>query len=398
MSKKKILIFSDSPFSTTGLARQTRYFLRMFPEFDFYMYASNHQYFNIIRGRQIPLMATDEFENIKQLMVPAKGQYDSSGVPQAIQDIKPDFLLSFVDFQHMDAIAEQIKQLSIVEGFKWIHYMNVDRYDFATFEFERMQYVDRIITSSKFGYDHLHSIGFRKPEKYIWHAIDAEEFPSVSRQQLRTTKKEYFGKDNAKKTVVGTVNRMFARKDPVRLMWIFDQFHKQNKDSLLYMHGNVVSYEKQNMAMIRHVMNLTPGSAQFRSPDYEEVSGVSQEDLNKIYRMFDIFISTSTGEGFGYSTVEALLTETPIIGPRNTTFPELIGDNGYLVDCDDWTFVYGLYSSPWPIVNKDKYVKQLQYVHDNMDEAKQKAKSGRKWVLKNLNLDTIRKQWLEIFQ
>lgn len=50
---------------------------------------------------------------------------------------------------------------------------------------------------------------------------------------------------------------------------------------------------------------------------------VSDEEIARLYRSADVFISPSLYEGFGYTPVEAAMCGTPVICTRETALPEV---------------------------------------------------------------------------
>ena len=61
-------------------------------------------------------------------------------------------------------------------------------------------------------------------------------------------------------------------------------------------------------------------------------SFLSRRDLNNLYNIFDVFLSTTSGEGWGLTTIEAAITKTPLVIPKCTSFPEIFGDNYKMFD------------------------------------------------------------------
>ncbi|RKS83224.1 glycosyltransferase involved in cell wall biosynthesis [Haloarcula quadrata] len=59
---------------------------------------------------------------------------------------------------------------------------------------------------------------------------------------------------------------------------------------------------------------------------------LTDEELHSIYAKADVFMSTSLYEGYGLPLIEALASGTPVIGPNRGSVPEIVGDNGILVD------------------------------------------------------------------
>lgn len=54
------------------------------------------------------------------------------------------------------------------------------------------------------------------------------------------------------------------------------------------------------------------------------------EDLNQLYNMADIFVTSSGGEGFGLTILEAMKCGLPIIGANYSSIPELVNEEGQI--------------------------------------------------------------------
>lgn len=60
--------------------------------------------------------------------------------------------------------------------------------------------------------------------------------------------------------------------------------------------------------------------------------GVSQQQMSLLYSAADVFLSTSWGEGFGLTILEAMACGTPVIAQRCSAVTEVVGDGGVLID------------------------------------------------------------------
>ena len=146
-------------------------------------------------------------------------------------------------------------------------------------------------------------------------------------------------------------------------------------------------------------MQLTNPGAEiiFTHPDFHEIIGFNAETINRIYNASDCLISTSTGEGWGLSTTEAMCAGLPVIVPNNTANMEIVGsDRGYLVKCggdiDHMIIPYGMSSNPRDIVHSKDMLAVMEHVYYNPDEAKEKARNARAWCLDH-TWDQITQRW-----
>jgi glycosyltransferase involved in cell wall biosynthesis len=66
--------------------------------------------------------------------------------------------------------------------------------------------------------------------------------------------------------------------------------------------------------------------------DVVEIGQVSNNDLALAYQAASVVVLPSLYEGFGFSILEAMASETPAIGARAGSIPEVMGDGGILFD------------------------------------------------------------------
>jgi glycosyltransferase involved in cell wall biosynthesis len=405
MEKKKILLISDSPYATSGLGRMAKYFTEMLPEFHWIHWGVNHPNHNIKGSRVTPVYdesdLNGDFQIVSPLRFPSQDKiYSFDYLAAVIKSEKPTFIISSLDFNRILPHYPEIKNMQMVLGFKWINYFPMDREFYHAGEADMFKYPDINVCITKYGVDKLAELNPKLNIEQIWHPVDAKDFPPVDQAEIDEFKQSFFlGSFQPEDFVVGTVNRSFGRKDPVRTLMAFKELQDAQDNVKMYFHGSAKLYEGGNLARLGQMLGVdVENNLKFPPMQFEELRGLKQERLNKLYRTFDMFVTSSMGEGFGFTTVEALLCELPIAAPNNTSFPELVQDFGYLADMQEFVYYYGLYDVPWRVVNTAMMVHNMRYIYENYDEAKAKAVKGRKWVEKNLNLDVIADQWRAILK
>jgi glycosyltransferase involved in cell wall biosynthesis len=131
--------------------------------------------------------------------------------------------------------------------------------------------------------------------------------------------------------------------------------------------------------------------------------GYPREIVNMIYNSSDCVISTTVGEGWGLSWIEAMATRTPVIMPANTALPENITeDKGYLVRSGTNPSLYTVIPHDnevvRPLVDVEHMVETMLHVYNNYDEAREKAENAYNWVISDLNWQTsVVPQWVKLF-
>jgi glycosyltransferase involved in cell wall biosynthesis len=59
---------------------------------------------------------------------------------------------------------------------------------------------------------------------------------------------------------------------------------------------------------------------------------VPEEYLPSLYRLADVVVLPSLMEGFGLPALEAMACGTPVVAACNSSYPEVLGEAGMLVD------------------------------------------------------------------
>ncbi len=219
------------------------------------------------------------------------------------------------------------------------------------------------------------------------------------RKKIRT---EILGIEDLDTFIVLSLNRNQRRKDLGRVMYAYHLFHKKHPNSRLYMHAKMRDLGG-DLPSQAHLLGLHPREIIFAHETYSVVAGYERQVVNQIYNACDVSISCSQGEGWGLSTSESMAAGIPFIGPRHTTFLDLIGRNeerGYLADCggiDLWQIHYGQGEEPRPVTSVTSMVEKLEYVYLHRDEAIEKAAAARAYA-ETHNLKKFQDVWRRVFK
>jgi glycosyltransferase involved in cell wall biosynthesis len=170
--------------------------------------------------------------------------------------------------------------------------------------------------------------------KILSHGVDSAKIFPVDKTETHKIKKEIFGDIDDDVFIFGTVNRNQVRKDMGCILIAFYLLKNTLEDSqkvVLYMHCNPLDSKGFNMLVACERLGLKVGKDVFFQKGFNENNGVSIEELNLIYNIMDVFVTTTTAEGWGLTVTEAMATKTPIICPLHTSLTE-ITQQGKLVE------------------------------------------------------------------
>jgi len=198
------------------------------------------------------------------------------------------------------------------------------------------------------------------------------------------------------------LNRNQQRKDIPRTIAAFYEFKKQVPNSTLYLH---MAKQDQgwDLPEVVKAYNMDITSDVIFPENFGPNQGFPRQVVNMVYNASDCILSTTLGEGWGLSWLEAMATKTPIIMPANTAIVENITkDRGWLVDCGTnpslFTVVPNDNEVVRPLVDVESMVKTMLEIYNNPAEAKRRAENAYAWVHTNMTWEnSIVPKWLEIF-
>jgi len=222
----------------------------------------------------------------------------------------------------------------------------------------------------------------------IPHGANTDDFFPMVETQTEKFRKEYFGK-HASKYIVTNINRNQQRKDIPRCILAFKEFKKLRPNSVLYLHM-AANDQGWNLPEVIKATGLTLGEdVLLPGNGFEPNQGFPIDVVNRIYNASDVVVSTTLGEGWGLSTVEAMACKTPIIFPSNTVLTEIIGEErGWLVKSGDTPNDHIVLPNDnevvRPLTDILDMAETMVHVYDNPEEAKTRAETAYKWVTSSL--------------
>jgi glycosyltransferase involved in cell wall biosynthesis len=212
--------------------------------------------------------------------------------------------------------------------------------------------------------------------KVVPHGINPNHFFLIKDDQIKLQKENLFGKD---KIVFGTVNRNSPRKDISSLIIAFAELKKSfelvssiQERLVLYLHCNPTDPSGVHLQYLAICLGLEEGKDIFFPKDFSENKGISISELNKLYNCMDVFVTTTTAEGWGLTVTEAMATETLVIAPEHTSLSEIL--------IDDETF------EPRALIIPNAFLEPVVFVNDGSKiRYKSKIKDIKDCLIHSLN-------------
>ena len=206
--------------------------------------------------------------------------------------------------------------------------------------------------------------------------------------------------------------KVFSRQFPNTEFYVV-RAHIPHTDKYTFYHiGNIMDRRKNFRDILEAFVRLNKPDAklivkatcnqsvQIKLPNVEVINGlISDEEMDKIHRLSDCYVSFSSSEGVGMGAVEAAMRDKPVIITDYGGAPEYV-KTPYTIDCelqelqnDDFLFKKGM---QWGKPNKeqllefmnDAYEKRLRY----MDHSHTKRLVGKEHVSQQFIDDVIGKE------
>lgn len=245
---------------------------------------------------------------------------------------------------------------------------------------------------------------------YIPHGCDTSLFRPADEQEKIILRNKWSQKLNINlmdKFVLIYVGRNQGRKAPGELLKSFAKFAKDKKDVVL-----IMSTDPEDPAGMNPQNIMTEFIVYLKIEDKVRYTGtrywygLPENEIAELMRLSDLYVSTTTGEGWCLPMTEAISSSTPVVIPDFTTPEEILGDNKCgirvpLYNHEDDYYTRGTFTGTWAVergfVDKKKFVESLNHLYENRDLIKKMGENGRKKVLKEYDWNDIYKEWLKMF-
>jgi glycosyltransferase involved in cell wall biosynthesis len=268
----------------------------------------------------------------------------------------------------------------------------------------KLEFFDLLVTYTEYGRNEVVKL---RPElktkiKVIPHGNSSKDFYPISKEEIKSFREEYFGK-NANKFIITNVNRNQPRKDIPTTIFSFIEAKKmwpyELPEPFLYLHMHPKDPLGWDLRGILIQTDLKEDVDYQLLPFKYEESMAETEIVNKIFNASDVFLTTTLGEGWGLTFTEAAACKVPIVAPYTTSFMEMsnYGKNGYM-----------LYNIN-PTCNLDNVIREqcdpfevaevLLEVAESIGkkEHEQKLENNYNWV-KKLEWKEVCKAWVNYFK
>lgn len=301
--KWKVITMSDHPLVSSGVGTQTKYILEGLLRTGKYQFRSlggaiKHQDY---RPQKLQEYGDD------WIIFPIDGYGDENVLRELIEAEKPDAIWFMTDprfFGWLFNMSDEIRDRNI----PLLYYHVWDNYPVPHYNKDFYKSCDFIGCISKLTHDIVCQLGMKEHSAYIPHAVNADIFKPLNKEECLKRKEEAMGK-NKDKFVVFYNSRNARRKMTSDVIKVFKMFlDKVGEDkAFLLMHTDPHDPEGANLLEVCKLLGLKPSQVAFSN------QRVPPEQMNLFYNIADVTMNISNNEGFGLSCLESLSCGTPVI-------------------------------------------------------------------------------------
>lgn len=259
--------------------------------------------------------------------------FGRNGMLSLLNSIDYSLLFMIQDLGIVSPIFEVIKHIKSQKKqaqrkqFKVLYYFPLDCGVMRTW-FKDIDVVDRLIAYTEFGKKSAKAVFPDLKMSVILHGVDQQCFEPLPYQNIYEFREAFFA-ENHSKTIISNINRNQHRKDIPSTILSFKEYHERyNQNSFLYLHMNPVDlYSGWNLHLIMEQLGLRHGEHYMYTPDELIENPPPPGFVNCLYNASDIVLSTTTGEGFGLTILEAMQAGAAVMAPYHTSIMEINGYN-----------------------------------------------------------------------
>ena len=186
---------------------------------------------------------------------------------------------------------------------------------------------DQIFTYTKYGFEEIKKIKRLKNLSIIPHGFDTNNFFKQTGQKEECRKRAGIPQD---KFVIGTVNKNQPRKDMANTLIAFAEFKSnlpKDNNAFLYLHTYFDDPTGVNLRSVGDKLGLV-WEKDYSMPMHKKYTDgtYTLSDMNDVYNSFDVFVTTSTAEGWGLTLTEAICCKLNVIYGAHTSQVEIAGN------------------------------------------------------------------------
>lgn len=240
--------------------------------------------------------------------------------------IKPDVIIIQNDGWNIPEYVERVRKF---KEFNHIPIVAVVAVDGKNFDRRWLDGLAHVIFWTKFAQDEAKRAGFRGPSTVIPLGVDTSIYFPQSKRQARKDRGIEAAADSF---IIGNVNRNQPRKRWDLLIRYFAEWALSGPilDAYLFLHTAPTGDTSIRVRELAAYYGVIERLILVEPPTWY---GVEDKMLATTYNCFDVNLSTTQGEGFGLTTLEAMACGVPCVLPKWSALGDWATEGALMVPC-----------------------------------------------------------------
>lgn len=297
---------------------------------------------------------------------PLGGGRDNWGVtrlPHMIEHLEPDLVVILNDPWNISPYLEAIEEYG-VDRPPVVAWLAVDA---RNQDGRPLNELDHVVVWTRFAEDELRAGGYERECSVVPLGVDTELFRPLNRAEARRLTCPVGLRDDA--FIVGVVGRNQPRKRLDLAVEYFAEWTREHSidDAYLYLHVAPTGETGFNVQRLARYHGLS-GRVILSQPPIGD--GYPAEWLANLYSAFDVYLTTSQGEGWGLPALEAMACGTPVVAPDWSGLGDWARDAAVLVECSSTAINAPLNALAYTVggvPDRRETVAELAYLYSDAD-------------------------------
>lgn len=385
----KILNIGDAACVATGFGIVNKNILNGLLERGFDIVQLGLNYFGDPHGELFKIYptSTEDRQGFTKLMSVLKSE-------------NPDILMTVNDIWALTWIPTILSRYRAETGnvIPWVAYFPIDGLpvkkswvDFIRFK------VDIPVTYTQWAKQAIEQVDGSLKLDYVYHGVDKNVFSP--NEKIKTQFKQQLSKQLGREVnfVIGYVGRNQPRKRLPELLMAYNGFIQENniEDAILYLHTNTPDMG-WDLRELKNTLKI-PNDQVLLTPKFSVSSGMEEDYVANLYRLFDVFCLPTIGEGFGLPLIEAMASGCAVVSTNCSVVPEILNGAGLLINPGHYEILTKDHEliRPVPSVTEMKEEFTDLYKNPDMLEAYSKLAIKRSEAFASWNIDFWEQKMLE---
>jgi len=407
-NKIHVMVISDGPFSGTGFGEEIRnifYRLVQTGEFEVTWFALTQQGF--------PVMIPDTIfpdlphKGAKIRLLGTRGDprdFGASTFPKHFVKYHPDIIFFMGDPRNIAGYVDEPYHWKDKFHFPFFMYVTLDGLPLHPTWKKWLSKVNVLIAMTEWAQVEYAKVGFTPAA--IHHGVNWNWWSNNKRTKSELRKK-YKIPEDCVVYINWEVPQHRKRTDALLRCWRDSHPERKNVKLIIYADWDMdktIGWNIEDLIEQYDVPRDTIISPLQLTgmPKYWEVPE-SPEKILEIARLADIYVTTTSGEGFGKCTLEAMSLGMPVIVTDYSACSEVCKKGSILVPTYEGRT--GRYRLPdrtrsveAGVVNEEKFTEAIVYLYNHKKERVKLGKEARKWA-REFDYDTIIiPRWVNLFR